>query len=147
MDDSVTFRCLGGVRFLTGAGGANQMVSWTPGAGAWLFTSDRETKEGWAPVDKRALLERLADLPITEWNYKGYPQRHVGPTAQDFHAAFPFSNSDTMLNGLDLDGVSLAAIQGLYEVVKEENARLRGENEELRGRLSAIERKLGLARQ
>lgn len=145
VDDSVTFRCLGGVRFLTGAGGANQMVSWTPGAGAWLFTSDRETKEGWTPVDTRAVLEKLADLPITEWNYKGYPQRHVGPTAQDFHAAFPFSDSDTMLNGLDLDGVSLAAIQGLYEVVKEENARLRGENEELRNRLSALEQKLGVA--
>ena len=31
-------------------------------------------------------------LPITEWNFKSDAgSRHIGPTAQDFHAAFATS--------------------------------------------------------
>ena len=57
-------------------------------------------------------------------NYKGYPQRHIGPVAQDFHALFPFNESDTTLNEADLHGVALAAIQGLHERLKEKDIRI-----------------------
>jgi phage shock protein A len=43
---------------------------------------------------------------------------------------------------VDTDGVALAAIQGLYEVVKEKDAQiteLKENNEELNKRLSALE--------
>ncbi len=127
--NQVSFRCNGGVRFTSGAGGGNQTVSWAPGSGSWTFASDRGLKEDLAPVDAREVLERVAALPITEWNYRGYGQRHIGPMAQDFHAAFPLAgSSDTAINSLHLDGVALAAIQGLYR-----------ENQELKARLERLE--------
>jgi len=123
-DNEVAFRCGGGVRFTSASGGANQNVSWVPGSSAWSFSSDRNLKEGFTTVDSKQVLEKVAQLPVTEWNFKGYPQRHIGPVAQDFHALFPLNDSDTTLNSADLDGVALAAIQGLNQVVREKEQRI-----------------------
>ncbi len=38
--------------------------------------------------------------------------RHVGPMAQDFHAAFGLGDSDKSIGMQDIEGVALAAIQG-----------------------------------
>jgi len=55
------------------------------------------------------------------WNYKAQDPsiRHIGPMAQDFYGAFSYGEDNKYINTLDADGVALAAIQGLYEVVKE----------------------------
>ena len=135
-NDQVSFRCLGGVRFTSGSGAANQTVSWAPGAASWSFSSDRDLKEDFEPVNGMQVLEKVARLPISEWNYKGYSQRHIGAMAQDFHAAFPLNESTTTLNDADLHGVALAAIQGLNEKVKEKDAKI----SELEKRLSDLER-------
>jgi hypothetical protein len=121
-NDQVSFRCLTGVRFTSGIPG--QAVEWIPGTGLWTFTSDRAAKEDFVPVDTQEVLDKVASLPITEWNYKGYPQRHIGPVAQDFHALFPLNESDTTLNEADLHGVALAAIKGLHERVREKDAKI-----------------------
>jgi hypothetical protein len=141
---------VGGALFTSGAGGANQSVSWSPGEASWSFTSDRNTKEGILPVDPETVLEKLAGIPIAEWNYIGYDQRHIGPMAQDFHAAFPLNESDTSLNNADLHGVALAAIQGLNrkletrdESLAREKAALREENESLKKRLEILEEQVG----
>ncbi len=136
--NQVSFRCQGGVVFSSGAGGANQSVSWTPGSASWAFSSDRALKEEFVPVDAAAVLDKVARLPMSEWNYKGYPQRHIGPMAQDFHALFPLNESDTTLNSADLHGVALAAIQGLCR----ENDELRAMNEELRNALEDVKARL-----
>jgi hypothetical protein len=134
--DQISFRCLGGVRFTSGSGAGNQTVGWTPGDGSWSFSSDRELKDSLEPVNGQAVLEKVAKLPISEWNYKGYSQRHIGAMAQDFHAAFPLNESTTTLNDADLHGVALAAIQGLNEKVKEKDAKI----SELEKRLNDLER-------
>jgi hypothetical protein len=133
------------VRFTSGAGGANQLVSWTPGAASWSFSSDRNLKEGFAPVDTRAVLDKVSRLLLEEWNYQGYPQRHIGPMAQDFHAQFPLNDSDTTLNDADLHGVALAAIQGLNQKVESRlqtaesrMERLETENVELRQEMAEL---------
>ncbi len=133
--DEVTFRCLGGVRFTSGGGGANQTVLWNPGDSLWSFTSDRNLKENFVEVDARDVLDKLSALPIAEWNFKGYSQRHVGPVAQDFHALFPLGGSDTMIDSGDLQGVSLAAIQGLHKIVQEKDAEISS----LESRIEALE--------
>lgn len=140
----------GDVLFTSGGAGANQSVSWTPGSASWSFTSDRNTKEAIEPVDPSQVLDRLLSVPIAEWNYIGYGQRHIGPMAQDFHAAFPLNESDTTLNDADLHGVALAAIQGLNgkldarnEALTREKEALRGENAALRERLEALEKTVG----
>jgi hypothetical protein len=128
-------RASGGVLFSTGSGGANQNVAWTPGSGSWSFTSDRNAKENFKTVDAQAILDKIAKLPMTEWNYKGYGDRHVGPMAQDFHAAFPFNANDKMINSADEAGVSLAAIQGLNQKLDEKDTEI----QDLKARLEKLE--------
>ena len=144
-NDSVSFRCLGGVRFTSGSGAANQTVSWTPGSGAWSFSSDRSLKEGFETVDTMAVLEKIASLPVTEWNYKGYAQRHIGVMAQDFHSAFPLNDSTTTLNEMDLHGVTLAAIQGLNQKIATQAEALQSKDahiSELEKRVERLEKLL-----
>jgi len=140
--NQVSFRCLGGVRFSSGATGGNQQVAWTPGSASWSFSSDRALKEDIRPVDGEAVLEKLARVPISEWNYKGYPQRHIGPMAQDFHEVFPLNESTTTLNDADLHGVALAAIQGLNDKVEVRSERAEVRTRELEQRLEQKETEL-----
>jgi hypothetical protein len=139
-NNHVRFRCQNGVRFSSGSTGANQHIFWNPGDAGWTVTSDRDLKENFKPVDPLEVLDRLMRLPITEWNFKGYSQRHIGPVAQDFHALFPFSATDTAINTGDMDGVALAAIQGLNQKLDSELARLHAENAALKQTLAELER-------
>jgi hypothetical protein len=108
-------------------------------AGVWTNNSDRAAKENLETVDRQELLARLARLPISTWNYKVEPVsvRHLGPMAQDFAAVFGLGNDDKAISTLDTGGVALAAIQGLYELILEKEARIG----ELEGRLREIERR------
>ena len=71
-------------------------------------------------------MQRVAGLPLYVWNAKGTDPnvRHLGPTAQDFKAAFALGNSDTMIGMQDADGVALAAIQRLKQMIEEQRKRL-----------------------
>ncbi len=104
--------------------------------GTWTDLSDREAKENFEPLDARVVLERLTGMPITRWNFKVQraSARHIGPTAQDFHAAFGTGEDEKHLAPLDTAGVALAAIQGLYEIVQEKNC----EVEELGSEISNL---------
>lgn len=114
-------------------------------ATAFVNTSDRNAKENFAPVSAREVLDKVAALPISTWNYKEmHDGRHMGPMAQDFYAAFHLGGSEKTITTVDPDGVALAAIQGLNEKVEsavhksEERIReLEAENAELKRRLEA----------
>ena len=69
-------------------------------------------------------------MPIREWNYKAQDAaiRHVGPTAQDFHAAFGLGEDPLRISTIDADGIALAAVKALAL-----------ENQELRARIDALE--------
>ena len=58
------------------------------------------------------------------WNYKTQDRavRHIGPTAQDFKAAFDVGESDTGISSVDADGVALAAIKGLNQKLEEQHS-------------------------
>ncbi len=105
--------------------------------GTWMSTCDRNAKDNFAAIDPCDVLARLADLPITSWNYTGDDDGvvHIGPTAQDFSAAFGLGSDDRFIGMVDADGVALAAIQGLHQVVKEKDAEIG----ELRERIKALE--------
>jgi len=114
--------------------------------------SDRASKTNLAPVDTRKVLEKLATLPIQRWTYiaQGEHAPHMGPVAQDFHAAFGLGDSERHISTVDADGVALAAIQGLNQKVEEENAKVReelkrrdAENAELRRKNDSLEKRLG----
>jgi hypothetical protein len=113
-------RATGGVRLVTGIDGSGMPTAGAElaaGSGTWGTLSDRNAKEHFQPVDGANILERVAALEITTWNYKAQDSstRHMGPMAQDFHAAFNLGNTDTRITTVDADGVSLAAIQALNQ--------------------------------
>jgi hypothetical protein len=94
--------------------------------------SDRNLKRDFAAVDRDAVLEQLARLPISTWSYRtdGSGQRHIGPMAQDFMAAFQVGSDERSIAKVDADGVAFAAIQALHarlERLEQENRRLRAE--------------------
>jgi Chaperone of endosialidase/Head domain of trimeric autotransporter adhesin len=94
-------------------------------ATAFVTTSDRNAKENFSPVSPQEVLSKIAALPISKWNFKEmHDGAHMGPTAQDFHAAFGLGGSDTTITTVDADGVALAAIQALNELVQKQDARI-----------------------
>ena len=112
-------------RFFTNSA-ATTGVLLAPGGGSWSAVSDRDSKENIESVDGRAILAQVVAMPIASWNYKAQDDsiRHMGPMAQDFHAAFGLGVSDKLIDTIDPDGVALAAIQGLNAIVKENEMRL-----------------------
>lgn len=147
-------RATGGAQFVSAidsSGNPNAGVQLAAGGGSWSSISDRTAKENFADVNSREVLARVAALPIQTWNYKSQDDaiRHIGPTAQDFYAAFGVGEDDKHITTIDADGVALAAIQGLYQVVQEKDAEianLQSQNAKLEARLAALERGAGVAR-
>ena len=123
--NSWVVRARGGVYFYTNAG-LSTGAYMGAGQNGWTAMCDRTNKEGFTPIDKKALLEQLAQMPLTEYRVKGQDQnvKHVGPVAQDFFEAFGLGETDKGINSMDADGVALAAIQALYEEVQTLRARL-----------------------
>ncbi len=105
-------------------------------SGALTEYSDRNGKENFRTVDPQDVLEKVANIPISEWNYKADNDtlRHLGPMAQDFHAAFGLGQDNRHIATLDTSGVALAAIQGLYQ----QNVELKAELEALKRELAEI---------
>ena len=147
-------RATGGVRFVTGQIPGTQIFTGarlSPGSGSWSNLSDRDAKENIRPVNTREVLDRVAALPLATWNYRTQESdvRHLGPMAQDFHAAFGLGEDERHISGVDTDGVALAAIQGLNQKleseVREKSSeieQLRQQNAELLRRLEALEQRL-----
>lgn len=150
LNNAFTARATGGVYLVTGinGSGANAAgVQVAAGGNAWSALSDRDSKANFTPVDGRAVVEKLAGIPVSTWNYKTQDEaiRHIGPMAQDFAAAFKVGEDDKHITTIDADGVSLAAIQGLYQMVQERDLRIRQLEAELKahsGLLSEMRRDL-----
>jgi len=138
-----------------------QVVNATCDGNNWNNSSDRNLKENFKAVDPREVLASVAALPISRWNYKNDPDTpHLGPVAQDFHAAFELGADDRHIATVDADGVAMAAIQGLNEIVAEKDLKITqlqkrlctlenvtikeqaSEIDQLRNRLSALEKLL-----
>ena len=88
--------------------------------------SDRALKANFSAVDTRSVLERLARVPVQSWSYKadGAGVRHLGPVAQDFKAAFQLGADDKTIATVDADGVMMASIQALYQMMREKDAQI-----------------------
>ena len=163
------FRSAGGYSWFNGgvhndgqndAGGGGELMRLTSGgnlniSGAFGSLSDRNAKEQFEPLNPREVLEKVAALPLSRWNYKTDPTaRHLGPMAQDFYSAFGLGTDDKHIATVDADGVALAAIQGLNEKVEDRSQKsearnqrsdfriqkLETENAELKQRLDTLEK-------
>ena len=121
----------------------------TPGNGAhltaggvWTSASSRTLKHAFTAVDERGVLERLMSVPITRWQYLGSDEgEHLGPVAEDFAEAFALGNNERYISSVDADGVALASIQGLYQMIEEKDAeldRLRADNQRQQAMMAAL---------
>jgi hypothetical protein len=108
-----------------------------------LCISDRSLKRDIEPIDRFAVLDTVSRLPISTWSYKTDPSvRHMGPMAQDFKAAFGLGDTDRGYYSVDAHGVTIAAIQALYERSVEQSRKiddLERENGKLRHQLEALD--------
>ena len=108
------------------------------------ITSDRNRKEGFHSIDSESVLKKLAQMPVTSWNYIGHDPaqfRHYGPMAQDFFAAFGHDGvgtvgTETTISSSDLSGILMLAVQALEKRTTD----LQAENAELKARLEGSER-------
>ena len=126
-----------------------------------MNASDIYSKESMNEVDGRTVLNKLDSVTIFTWNYIAEDPsiRHMGPMAQDFFAAYKLGEDERHIATIDSDGVALAAIKGLHDLVRQQAAELAGQRGELRelkeklvgaveenakllGRLEAIEKSL-----
>jgi hypothetical protein len=118
----------------------NNQVTVIEGQVPYTFTSDRNQKENFQPVDGEAVLRKVGGLNLTSWNYIGHDPhqlRHYGPVAQEFFAAFGQDavgtiGTPTTINSGDLEGILMVAVQALEKRT--------AENADLRARIEALEK-------
>jgi hypothetical protein len=108
------------------------------GAGLWQDACDRNLKENFTGIDGGELLDKVASLPVTMWNYKreGDGVKHIGPVAQDFHATFGVGSDDRTIASMDAAGISLASVKALYLKTIEQQREI----ERLRSHIEELER-------
>lgn len=145
-------------------GQSDAMISTSTGAylsnaGIWTNTSDVNRKHLFRTLAGEDVLTRLRSLPIQTWSYRVEDSsvRHLGPTAQDFRAAFGLGNDDKVIGTVDADGVALAGVQALERRTARQQAdltaaraeieKLRAENRDLAARLARIEALLSAPKQ
>ncbi|HEX8393187.1 MAG TPA: tail fiber domain-containing protein [Longimicrobium sp.] len=153
-DGQWSARAPGGYRLFTNQA-LTTGVTIAAGGSSWNVVSDRSRKEGFADLDGEDVLTRLRRVPVTEWRYRDEADRtvrHIGPMAQDWHAAFGLNGDDRTINMSDFDGVNLAAVKALdarstaqaarVEELAAENAALRADVEGLRSRNAELAERL-----
>jgi hypothetical protein len=144
---SYTARAPGGFRLMTSTNDIAGLVL-PANSSTWASLSDSNAKTDIRPVDYRKILVKLATLPVTEWRYRHDPtRRYIGPMAQDFHAAFGLGEDERYIATMDTDGVTLSAIKGLVEELRDQEASLDEQQqriETLQKELDALRNNVGL---
>jgi hypothetical protein len=145
-----------------GTNGTNGNGAHLTAGGAWTNGSSRSFKERFVQYRPAEVLEKILQLPVEGYFYKGTEEYHITPMAEDFYRLFgtgvheiietdstgrlvhrPNPDVDKYLAASDIAGVALLGVQALHE----ENAQLRQqvsdmrmEDAQLRQRVSDLER-------
>jgi len=141
-----------------GTSGTNGNGAHLTGGGKWTDGSSRSFKERFVQYRPAEVLEKILQLPVEGYFYKGTQEYHITPMAEDFYRLFgtgvheiietdstgqlvrrPNPDVDKYLAASDVAGVALLGVQALHE----ENAQLRqrvfdmrAENAQLRQQVS-----------
>ncbi|MBN1213387.1 MAG: tail fiber domain-containing protein [candidate division Zixibacteria bacterium] len=94
--------------------------------GTWTNGSSRAFKENFRDLDGREVLRLINEMPIQSWTYKDTDEKHIGPVAEDFQAAFDIGTVDEngwrenkYLAASDVAGVALIGVKELYSIVQQ----------------------------
>lgn len=150
LDNQFVARYAGGFRFYSAAtvnGSSNTGAVLAANSNSWASVSDSTKKEKFATADKEYFLNKLANLKLGSWNYKGNENyRHYGPMAQEIFSSFGKDKygkigCDTLLASADMDGIMMIMLQGLEKrttVQKDENALLKTQLTEVAAELKTV---------
>lgn len=132
-------RAAGGIQFFSNAE-LTAGVALDPGGNSWLNMSDAHAKHLYRDLDHHEVLDRIAALPIREWSYTSEDPsvRHMGPTAQDFRAAFGLGRDPKRIATIDADGVALAAVKALEARTRTADDDTRAAIQALRAEIAAL---------
>lgn len=118
--------------------------SGTCGSGTWSrlnagetsFTasSSRALKENLKPIEDNAILEKIADVGVYQYDFKRGPKDRIGLMAEDFHQVFG-RGEDTSLSGHEVQVALWLAVQELAQEKEEWRSRY----ESLLARVEALE--------
>ncbi|GIV25757.1 MAG: hypothetical protein KatS3mg026_1449 [Bacteroidia bacterium] len=134
--------------------------------GTWTNSSSRSFKERFVQQRPAEVLEKIRQLPVEGYYYKGTQEYHITPMAEDFYRLFrtgvheiietdstgqlvrrPNPDVDKYLAASDIAGVALLGIQALAEendALKAEISQLKSENERLKALISTLQAQQGV---
>lgn len=126
-----------------GSGGGGAYLST---GGTWTNGSSRSFKDNFAAYHRDDLFRKISSMPLEFWEYRNSDERHIGPMAEDFSAAFDVGiiretdgqRENRYLAASDVAGVALAGVKELIQLVNE----LKEENQELKSRIEELETKV-----
>jgi len=114
-------------------------------SGVWTDGTGKSNKVDIQSVDGRALLDKIADLSVEQWQADKSNERHIGPSAGDFNTLFDVGTadkdgirSDHHLAASDMAGVALAAVKELYETQKQLQSKI-DEIDQLREQVARLQ--------
>ena len=107
---------LGGLGSLLG-GAASLIGSGSGGSGLMGLFSSKTLKNKTKSVSTEEILDRVSQLNIDQWKYKGIEQEHIGPYAEEFKELFGVGDGKT-INMIDLFGVLLGSIKELNNKIE-----------------------------
>ncbi len=115
-----------------GTSSSNGNGAYLTTGGVWTDISDQNKKENITELDKKTVLEKILELKISQWKYKGTENEyHIGPMAEDFHRMFEVGD-DSSISSMDKTGVLFLAVQALSD----ENEKLKSEIADLKVSIS-----------
>lgn len=110
------------------------------GEGTWSSISARSAKRNVSPVDSQSVLEAVERIDVSRWEYDtDSDATHMGPMAGEFHDAFGLGRDAEHIDGVDADGVALAAIQELSQQLDQKDERIEELESELATKDAQIE--------
>ncbi|MBI2566918.1 MAG: hypothetical protein HYV63_07810 [Candidatus Schekmanbacteria bacterium] len=106
-------------------------------AGTLTQSSSRAVKGHVVSAESLNVLGHLKNLEVALWSYKhdAPTVKHLGPFAEDFHAAFGLGESSTGIAVSDVAGVALVAVKELQAELEAKNARI----DEMSARIAQLE--------
>jgi hypothetical protein len=110
--------------FWSGSGGNNK-CSYDGGA-TWSCVNPSDAMNERAAPNYAELLDKLDAMPVSYYRLKAakVSERYLGPSAEDFRAAFGLGRDDKAIRDGNAYGVALTAAKGLYDKAKRDEARI-----------------------
>lgn len=145
--DGWDVRATGGMLFsvaIDGTGGFTVFCYVDADSNGWVCSDIRPRPDNQEAVNGIDIVQRLSLVPITSWDvtHDGHAVRHIGPLTQDVYAAFGIGEDENSLSALDMNGLALASIQGLYRLAQDEQTQLAAQQK----RIEALEANLAAYR-